>query len=55
MYLLYAVLIHALIDFFAGLYQAKMLPLWAIECIVWLWGLVAVIVIVKSKKWFAKL
>lgn len=54
-YLLYAVFIHALIDFFAGLYQAKMLPLWAIECIVWVWGLVAVIVIVKSKKWFAKL
>ncbi|NEW08983.1 YhfC family intramembrane metalloprotease [Paenibacillus sp. SYP-B3998] len=54
-YLLYVVLLHALVDFFAGLYQAKMLPLWVVECIVWICGLVAVIVIVKSKEWFAKL
>ncbi|KQX60759.1 YhfC family intramembrane metalloprotease [Paenibacillus sp. Root444D2] len=54
-YLLYAVILHALIDFFAGLYQGKVLPLWVVECIVWVWGFGAVIVIVKSKEWFAKL
>lgn len=54
-YLLYAVLIHALIDFFAGLYQAEILPLWVIECILWAWGVGSVFVIVKSREWFAKL
>ncbi|AFH64055.2 YhfC family intramembrane metalloprotease [Paenibacillus caseinilyticus] len=54
-YLLYAVLVHALIDFFAGLYQAKMIPLWTVEGIVWGSGLGAFFVIVKSKAWFAAL
>lgn len=54
MYLLYAVLVHAFIDFFAGLYQAKMLQLWLIEGIVWAMGLAALFVIVKSKAWFAR-
>ncbi|MCZ8522034.1 MULTISPECIES: YhfC family intramembrane metalloprotease [Paenibacillus] len=52
-YLLYAVGAHAFIDFFAGLYQGKVLPLWAVEGIVWTAGIGAVIVIVKSKGWFA--
>ncbi|MDD9269221.1 YhfC family intramembrane metalloprotease [Paenibacillus sp. GCM10023248] len=53
-YLLYAVLIHACIDFFAGLYQAEMLPLWFVEVIVWAWGLAAIFLVGRSKVWFAR-
>jgi uncharacterized membrane protein YhfC len=54
-HLVYAILLHALIDFFAGLYQAKLLQFWVVEGIVWLGGIFAIMVIVRSKEWFGRL
>ncbi|NOU98066.1 YhfC family intramembrane metalloprotease [Paenibacillus sp. LMG 31456] len=52
MYLLYAILLHALVDFAPAMYQAHFLSLWVAEIVIWVLGIGAIVVIVKSKKWF---
>jgi uncharacterized membrane protein YhfC len=54
-FLLYAILLHAGVDFFAALYQVKVLPIWVVEVILLISVGVSVTIIVKSKSWFAAL
>jgi uncharacterized membrane protein YhfC len=53
-FLLYAVLLHALVDFIPGLYQTRVVPLWLAECFIWAAGIVCVLIITKSRNWFDK-
>ncbi|MFD0678007.1 MULTISPECIES: YhfC family intramembrane metalloprotease [unclassified Paenibacillus] len=51
-YLLYAILLHAFVDFAPAMYQAHFLSLWVAEAVIWILGIGAIVVIVKSKKWY---
>jgi uncharacterized membrane protein YhfC len=53
-FLLYAVLLHAAVDFPAGLYQQHILNLWVTEGIILVAAALSVVFIIKSKKLFER-
>ncbi|WNQ12178.1 YhfC family intramembrane metalloprotease [Paenibacillus aurantius] len=52
--LLWAIVLHAGVDFFPGLYQAKVLPLWLVEILVWLTLPLSLYLIRRSRVWFGE-
>ncbi|MCC2686901.1 MAG: hypothetical protein K0R75_3800 [Paenibacillaceae bacterium] len=54
-FLLYAILLHAGVDFFVALYQVKVLPIWFVEVVLVISAVASVAIIVRSKAWFAAL
>ena len=54
-YLLYAILLHALVDFFPALYQVKIISnVFVVEGILVVFAVIALIFIIKSKRIFEK-
>lgn len=54
-YLLYAILLHALMDVGAALYQKGVLNVWVVETIVACFAVAAVILVSRSEKYFTPL
>jgi uncharacterized membrane protein YhfC len=54
-YLVYAILLHALPDFLAALYQKQVLSIWVVEVILLAASAGAIWVISQSRGWFARL
>jgi uncharacterized membrane protein YhfC len=53
-YLVGAILFHALIDLPVGFYQTGLIPLWIAEGFILVWAVISITVIRKSKTWFIK-
>ncbi|WLR43272.1 YhfC family intramembrane metalloprotease [Bacillus carboniphilus] len=51
-FLLLAIGFHAIFNFFPGLYQADIVPLWFTEVIIWIFGIGCFWFIIKSRKLF---
>jgi uncharacterized membrane protein YhfC len=51
-FLFYAIALHALVDVAPVLYQAKVIPLWIPMIVVAVWGIIATVYIVRSKRRF---
>jgi uncharacterized membrane protein YhfC len=53
-YLFYAILAHATLDIFAGMYQAHLVGVWVVEAIVAVFAVLAIWLIVRLKKSFTE-
>jgi uncharacterized membrane protein YhfC len=54
-YLFYAILFHALPDFFAAFYQKQVISIWVVEAVLLVIAMMAIGIIRKSGDWFARL